>query len=112
MPQHRAHPPAARIQPCGDDTCHCRIWAPVVPSPHQGHPAEAWYSARINRSDYQIIHKPADDRNPALTGINIHDNRIRRVRQIRAAVGPEADQRTFLDGLIAWQAMNRLVKGS
>lgn len=109
MHQHRAHPPSARTQLCEDDASHCRAWRPVEPTSRQGHPAEAWYSAWIDRRDYHIVHKPGDDRTPPATGINIGGNRIGRVRKIRSAAGSSADQHTVLDGLAAWQTMDRLI---
>ncbi|MFI7195786.1 hypothetical protein ACIBQ0_39220, partial [Nocardia nova] len=104
--------PSPNSRPCGDPRCLCRAWS-HTPTAHQryGNPAEAWYAAWIGLSDYQLIHTPATDEHPALDGIKLRGNVVRKIDKIRDAAGPDAGQRTALDNLGMWLRMSRLMHG-
>lgn len=111
MHHHRAHPPADRIRPCDDPQCDCRTWPPREPSQRAGHPADPWYAAWIHRQTYEIAYHPPGASTPEFTGINVHGNRIWRIRKIRDAADTTGE-RTVLDNLALWLKMNRITRDS
>ncbi|WP_280426797.1 hypothetical protein [Nocardia carnea] len=74
---------------CTDDRCNCKAWAPHIRDPRESTrenaPAEAWYEAVIDRADYRVVEDPGNDTLPPVTGINLRDVHLLRVRRIRTA---------------------------
>ncbi|WP_433664750.1 hypothetical protein ACQPW1_22930 [Nocardia sp. CA-128927] len=98
----RYHPdPDRHLSACGDTRCACRIWQRVTDEPSHlaGQPAEAWYEGWLPLSEYIVVTDHGNDTTPPITGVDVREVRLRKLRRIRAA-GPGAEPSTDLLAMI------------
>ncbi|WP_280335040.1 hypothetical protein [Nocardia wallacei] len=111
MTHYRSRPPASRLTRCGDPQCRCATWKPPAPDGEDelraGKPMDAWYAVWIDREDYRIVERPADDNGPQLVGVLLRGVPLRAIHKVRDATA-DPGKRTMLDALADHLAVRRL----
>ncbi|MGW0252391.1 hypothetical protein ACWDYH_37760 [Nocardia goodfellowii] len=87
MDRHNPHPPT-EFRRCADPACRCDLWTIAESDPRDGEregtPADAWYEAWIDLTDYRIVNDPGNEHYAPAVGISLRPpTRIRRLRKIR-----------------------------
>ncbi|MFI9504194.1 hypothetical protein [Nocardia sp. NPDC052566] len=104
-------PARQRLTRCEDPACTCSLW-PTTPSvtnapEREGSPAEAWYEAWLDLSDYVVIPVISADNDIRTLGVDIRNATLLKVRKIRAAA-PSDDGDQPMDLLAALVAAREL----
>ncbi|MFI6041906.1 hypothetical protein ACIA8C_09745 [Nocardia sp. NPDC051321] len=100
----RYHPdPDRHLSACGDTRCGCRIWRRVTDEPSHlaGQPAEAWYEGWLPLSDYTVVTDHGNDTTPPITGVDVREVRLRKLRRIRASAAGGEQSMDLLAMIIA-----------